>query len=101
MFNLLSDDLRRNPYPAFDQLRATTPVLQVPPPLDGWMILDYEGVKRPLTDHETFSSAVPAPKHWFTFTDPPAHTKLRALISQAFTPRMIVALEPRIQELTR
>jgi cytochrome P450 len=53
-----------------------------------------------LNDHETFSSRVPAPQ-WFLFFDPPEHTKLRALISRAFTPRMVARLEPRISELSR
>jgi cytochrome P450 len=97
---LFSDENRRNPYPLYDQLRASSPVVRVPPPFDAWMIFDYESVKWALNDHETFSSRVPAPQ-WFIFFDPPAHTKLRALISRAFTPRMIVALEPRIRELSR
>src|SRR5262249_40016148 len=33
--------------------------------------------------------------------DPPRHTKLRALISRAFTPRVVADLEPRIRELSR
>jgi len=98
--NLFSDDIRRNPYPLYDQLRASSPVLRVPPPFDAWMIFDYDGVKWVLNDHETFSSRVPAPQ-WFIFFDPPAHTKLRALISRAFTPKMIANLEPRIRELSR
>jgi cytochrome P450 len=84
----------------YDQLRTSTPVLRVPPPFDAWLILDYEGVKWALNDHETFSSRVPAPQ-WFPFFDPPEHTKLRALISRAFTPRMIANLEPRIRKLSR
>jgi cytochrome P450 len=100
MMDIFSDDNRRNPFPIYDRLRAESPVLRVPPPFDAWMILDYEGVKWALSDHETFTSQVPAPK-WFAFLDPPKHTKLRALISQAFTPRMVVNLEPRIQELSR
>ena len=100
MMNLFSDDIRRNPYPLYDQLRASSPVLRVPPPFDAWMIFDYDGVKWVLNDHETFSSRVPAPQ-WFIFFDPPAHTKLRALISRAFTPKMIANLEPRIRELSR
>jgi cytochrome P450 len=58
-------------------------------------------VKRVVSDHETFSSAVPAPDNWFIFFDPPRHTKLRALISRAFTPRMVANLEPRIRQLSR
>src|SRR5260370_29606337 len=33
--------------------------------------------------------------------DPPRHTKLRALIMRAFTPRVVANLEPRIRELSR
>src|SRR5437016_2669967 len=98
--NLFSDEIRRNPYPLYDRLRVSSPVLHVPPPFDGWMIFDYETVKWALNDHETFSSRVPAPQ-WFIFFDPPAHTKLRALISRVFTPRMIADLEPRIRKLSR
>jgi len=100
MMNIFSDEIRRNPYPLYDQLRASSPLLRVPPPFDAWMILDYEGVKWALNDHEIFSSRVPAPK-WFIFFDAPAHTKLRALISQAFTSRMVANLEARIRELSR
>jgi cytochrome P450 len=35
------------------------------------------------------------------FADPPRHTKLRMLISQAFTPRSIASLAPRIAQLAR
>ncbi|QBD75392.1 cytochrome P450 [Ktedonosporobacter rubrisoli] len=33
-------------------------------------------------------------------TDPPDHTRLRTLVSKAFTPRMIERLRPRIQQIT-
>lgn len=100
MMNFFSDDVRRNPYPVYDQMRSNSPVLHVPS-LNLWMIFSYEGVKRALNDHEAFSSHVPAPRHWFIFFDPPRHTKLRALISRAFTPRVVANLEPRIRELSR
>src|ERR1700682_2631627 len=100
MMNIFSDEIRRNPYPLYDQLRASSPLLRVPPPFDAWMILDYEGVKWALNDHETFSSRVPAPKG-FIFFDAPTHTKLRALISRPFTPRVGATLEPCIRELSR
>src|SRR5260370_9568978 len=100
MMNLFSDDVRRNPYPLYDQLRASSPVLRVPPPFDAWMIFDYDGVKWALNDHEIFSSRVPAPQ-WFIFFDPPPHTKLRAHLSQTFTPRMGATLGPPIRPLSR
>lgn len=98
--DLFSDETRRNPWRAYEQMRDAAPVLRVPPPFDAWVVSRYDDVKRALTDHETFSSRVPAPP-WFIFFDPPIHTKLRALISRAFTPRMIAALEPRIRQLSR
>ena len=66
--NLHSEEMRRNPYPVYDQLRSTAPVLQEP--ASGlWMIFDYEGVKRALDEHEAFSSrAAPpggGPIDWF------------------------------------
>jgi cytochrome P450 len=70
------------------------------------MIFDYDGVKRALTDDGAFSSDLaatasqPTPP-WMIFFDPPRHTKLRALIMRAFTPRMVANLEPRIRELSR
>jgi cytochrome P450 len=99
--DLFSDEVRRNPYPAYSRLRSQSPLLRVPAPFDGWMIFDYASVKWVLSDHETFSSRVPAPRNWFIFFDPPAHTKLRALLSRAFTPRVIADLEPRIREISR
>src|SRR6266542_287801 len=99
MMNLFADEIRRNPYPVYDQLRSRSPVLH--DPQSGlWMIFDYEGVKRALNDHDTFSSRH-GPAEWLLFLDPPRHTKLRALISQAFTPRSVANLEPRIRELSR
>ena len=101
MQNPFSDELRRDPYPLYEQMRAHSPVLHLPPPFDVWMVFDFDGVKRVLSDHQAFSSAVPAPKNWFLFSDPPRHTKLRGLISRAFTPRVVANLEPHIRELSR
>jgi len=70
------------------------------------MVFDYESVKRALNETGEFSSNLsaaanqPTPQ-WMIFADPPRHTRLRALIQRAFTPRMIADLEPRIRELSR
>lgn len=61
------------------------------------MVFDYETVKWIMTDHASFSSRIPAPNFSFIFTDPPEHTRLRNLISRAFTPRAIADLEPTIR----
>lgn len=103
MMSFLSDEHRRNPYPMYDQIRSGSPVLH-DPRADLWMIFDYEGVKRALHDHDAFSSAVSPPgtqtSRWLVFCDPPRHTKLRALLQRAFSPRVVASLEPRIRELS-
>ncbi len=102
--DLFSEDNRRNPFQMYDHARSSSPVLQVPG-YNFWMVFDYDGVKRALTDHEAFSSSMTyagqGNPQWMIFFDPPRQTKLRGLISRAFTPRMIAGLEPRIRELTR
>jgi cytochrome P450 len=100
--SFFSAEVRRNPYPMFEQIRLASPVLHNPA-ADLWMVFDYDGVKRALTDHESFSSAATpggATSQWLIFFDPPRHTKLRALISGAFTARAVADLEPRIRELS-
>jgi len=101
MTDIFSDEMRRDPYPMYERMRSDSPVLRVPPPFDAWLIFDYEGVKRALSEPDLFSSRVPAPPNWFTFFDPPRHTKLRALIMRAFSPRVVANLEPLIVELSR
>src|SRR5690242_5504427 len=91
--------MRRDPYPWYDRARGGAPVVQLAP-LDVWAILDYQGVKDALSDPAAFSSAIRAPD-WLVFMDPPRHTKLRALILKAFTPRVIAGLEARIREISR
>lgn len=99
--NLFSDSVRRDPFPVYSQLRRESPAFYIPPPFNGWTVFDYETVKRMLNNHHDFSSAVPAPKHWFIFLDPPAHSQFRALVSRAFTPKSVSSLEPFIRETSR
>ena len=98
MLEFFTEDMRRNPYPLYAQMRSTTPVMHAPP-LDLWMIFDYDGVKRAMNDHESFSSSVPPGKapDWLVFLDPPRHAALRSIIMRAFTPRSIASLEPRVR----
>ena len=101
MPDFFSDDMRRNPFPLYAQLRAASPVFRVPPPFDAWLILDYDTVRKALDDPQKFSSAVPGPRNWFILQDAPRHTQLRLLIAKAFTPRVVANLEPRIRELSK
>ena len=101
---MFTEEMRRDPYPLYARLRATTPVVHLPTP-GLWVLLGYDAVKRALTDTDWFSSNVSPTRgeqfEWLLFMDPPRHTELRAIISRAFTSRSIAALEPRIRALSR
>lgn len=104
MLDLLSDDMRRDPYPVYRQLAAESPVVHIAA-ADLWMLLDYESVKHALHDTTAFGSNV-APSRgvnfeWLMFCDPPRHGQLRAIIGRAFTARSIADLEPRIRDISR
>ena len=104
MTSLFSEEARRDPYPLYERLRAGSPVLH-DPRTDSWMLFDYESVRRALHDPGTFGSAVSPPpsptSEWLVFADPPRHTKLRALVMRAFTPRSVAGLERRIRQISR
>ncbi|MEU3030631.1 cytochrome P450 [Streptomyces incarnatus] len=78
--------------------------------LGTWQVLDHENVAAVLADPATYSSDLsalsPTQPDFETFTqgnfvamDPPEHRKLRTLVSQAFTPRVVQGLEPRIEAI--
>jgi cytochrome P450 len=106
VIDFFSADMRRNPFPFYDEHRAVSPLLYLEP-FDFWLIFDYDGVKRALEDHATFSSAATPPGSagkpldMLIFKDPPRHARLRALVACAFTPRVIADLEPRIRQISR
>ena len=73
-----------------------------------WQVLDYESVAAVLADPATYSSELsslaPTQEDFEVFRqgnfvgmDPPEHRRLRALVSQAFTPRVVQGLAPRIE----
>ncbi|MFE0102560.1 cytochrome P450 [Streptomyces sp. NPDC059009] len=75
-----------------------------------WNVYGYDEAQEIFADPVTFSSNTagllsvevdPALMEGNVLQmDPPGHQKLRELVSSAFTPKMIAALEPRIAELT-
>jgi cytochrome P450 len=99
-----SPDYRRNPFPDYDQLCAAGPVLH-DPRTGLWLLFDHASVRQALTDHAHFSSSLfragRSNPDWLIFLDPPRHARLRGLIGQAFTPRAVAGLEPRIRQLSR
>lgn len=97
MVTIFSEAARRDPYQVYDCLRTQAEVIR--DAASGlWLALGYDAVKLVLSDSETFISRYGP--DWMIFADPPRHTLLRALVSKAFTPRMIAALEPRIRQLS-
>ncbi|MCE5169967.1 cytochrome P450 [Paenibacillus profundus] len=92
------------PLSHFAQKRATDPISCQ----DGvWNVYKYKHVKAIFGDHEHFSSQAegdPGHDEPIEFSilrrDPPKHRQLRTLVSQAFTPRAIEALIPRIEALS-
>lgn len=76
-----------------------------------WQVLGHPETTAVLADHATFSSdlrdLLPRQEDLDLFQrgnlvrmDPPRHRKLRGLVSQAFTPRTVAGLAPRIAEVT-
>ena len=99
-----SPAMAENPYPVFAAMRANAPVVKMGT-AGLWAVSRYEDVVRILRDHETFSSEVSVDvlngekaRPSMIFNDPPVHTRLRGLISKAFTPRMIELQRPAVQE---
>jgi len=95
-----------NPFPFYELGRAMSPL--VLPDRRLAMVFGYDDCVAILKDWETWSSRFPPPpdvvdppEPMMLNSDPPRHTRLRSLVSQAFTPRMVAELEPRIREITR
>jgi cytochrome P450 len=102
-----------DPWPTYDRMRSEAPVWKNE--LDEWVMTrhaDCEAVLRdprfssnpvhrdpPLVVDGSFPDISSVDSHTLLFMDPPDHTRLRALVSKAFTPRTVERLRPRIQEL--
>jgi pimeloyl-[acyl-carrier protein] synthase len=91
---------RQNPYPLYQYLLATSPV-QWNDVLQAWLLARYSDVVNSLTDarfsadRSKFGDDGYIAKSMLV-SDPPDHTRLRALVQKAFTPRIIESLRPRI-----
>jgi len=108
--------LRRNgldPVPDLARKHAEGPVtrLKMPFGLRGWLVTGYEESKAVLAaDHHTFSNdfgnmigkvgiAAEQDPGGLGFADPPAHTRLRHMLTAQFTTRGLAPWEPRIKQI--
>jgi cytochrome P450 len=116
-FNPLLPEFRANPYPFYRQLRSVDPV-HWSAFLGFWVLTRYTDCVAMLRDPR--SSADPRDwasyeavmqgvgedrplmqmqRRWMLLMNPPDHTRLRTLVTKAFTPRVVEGLRPRIQEI--
>jgi cytochrome P450 len=119
LFDYYSPAFRADPYPFYRRLREEDPVhwgLTFEPDFDGsWQIARYAEVNAMLKDPRLGKATVIA-EHMAALPveaqeylgllslsllrmDPPDHTRLRVLVSKAFTPRMVENLRPRAEAI--
>jgi cytochrome P450 len=106
-----------DPFPSFARLRAEDPV-HWSEILGGWVLTRYRDVRAALADRRLSADRItPFRDHlsepqraeisdllatlgmWAVFNDPPDHTRRRALLNKAFTPRAVAALRPAIEAI--
>ncbi|MFC4396487.1 cytochrome P450 [Arthrobacter sedimenti] len=96
-----------DPFPHYERMRAAAPVFH-DEQSGSWHVFRYDDVQRVLSEHATFSSRMggDAPSgsgqlfaSSLITADPPRHRQLRSLVTQAFTPKAVDALAPRISAL--
>lgn len=104
--------IQDDPYPVYSELREKSPVYRNDND-DFWALSRHADVVAALKDSARFSSRNglriepafwgPDAEKFFSFVamDPPKHTRMRGLVSRAFTAKRVQALEPRIREIAR
>jgi pimeloyl-[acyl-carrier protein] synthase len=116
-YDLNSDEFIRNPYPVYDQLRANDPIFWSAEN-NYWILTRYVDIVSLIQDKHLSSNRiaahasrmpVEAKQHfrpffnavssWILMIDPPDHTRLRALVSKAFTPRVVENMRRLIENL--
>ncbi|MEU7648840.1 cytochrome P450 family protein [Streptomyces huasconensis] len=118
---LFTWEFATDPYPAYAWLRENSPVHRttLPSGVEAWLVTRYADARHALADHRLSKNpahhdepahakgktGIPGERKAELMThllniDPPDHTRLRRLVSKAFTPRRVAEFAPRVQELT-
>jgi len=110
VFNPLLPEFHANPYPFYRALREQDPVHQSP--FGFWVCTRYDDAVMILRDprfgREGIANSMEARlgltqdssrARDMLFQDPPDHTRLRGLVSRAFTPRVVEVMRPHIQDI--
>ncbi len=116
IFNPFEPGFFDDPYRQYAALREHDPVHRSP--LEVWVLFRYDDIVGVLRDSslsvqvdnatptarmQMFAEQAPEERergaHSILNVDPPDHTRLRRLVSKAFTPKMVHELRPRIQAL--
>lgn len=116
IFNPFEPGFFEDPYRQYAELREHDPVHRSP--LEVWVLFRYDDIVRTLRDASLsvqIDNALPTARtkmfaeqapgevergsHAMLNIDPPDHTRLRRLVSKAFTPKMVNGLRPRIHTL--
>ncbi|MEV8598703.1 cytochrome P450 [Streptomyces griseoviridis] len=108
----LGDGFRVDPYPVYARLRARGPVhrvlLPAPENYESWLVVGYEEARAALADQRLAKDSTKIGLQSLEeqligknllVTDPPQHTRLRALVGRSFTARRTELLRPRIQRI--
>jgi cytochrome P450 len=108
-FHPMDPEFLENPYPMYHRLRTEEPVHLSP--LGFWVLTRYDDVvsalrdprliKEPIAAYVAERTGMPQPSMGLSMLDrdPPDHTRLRGLVSKAFTPRVVENLRPHIQQI--
>jgi cytochrome P450 len=100
-FDLLSGELRRNPYPYYRYLRDELPIAFIA--RHGWYaVTRHEDVERVLRSHAEFSSSIMrSADRALLGQDPPSHTRVRRILSRLFEVTRRPAFEEWIERTAR
>lgn len=118
-FNPFDREFLADPYPTYHRLRLEEPLHRSI--LGSWVITSYVDAKAVLRDprfrsnnlaqqlkdknsylkhqQKDFSALIKVISKWLIYIEPPDHTRLRGLVSKAFSPSIVERMRPQIQDI--